>query len=110
MLYRQDITVIGLIGYGVPSFVVVYKRFFNAILSYNFKDTDTADGVFSELSTNKMVIYPFISEQTDFGYSDVTQNNQKNKGLIREHFDRANRHFFMIEDVYGTLTRNSAEL
>lgn len=91
-------------------FVVVYKRFFNAILSYNFKDTDTADGVFSELSTNKMVIYPFISEQTDFGYSDVTQNNQKNKGLIREHFDRANRHFFMIQAVYGTLKRNSAEL
>lgn len=91
-------------------FVVVYRRFFNAILSYNFKETDTADGVFSKLSTNKMVIYPFISEQTDFGYSDVTQNNQKNKGLIHEHFDRANRHFFMIQTVYGKLKENSTEI
>lgn len=91
-------------------FVVVYRRFFRAILSYNFKDTDTADGVFSELSTNKMVIYPFISEQIDFGYSDVTQNNKKNKGIIREYFNRANKNLFMIQTVYETLKENSAEL
>lgn len=114
---------IGGFGYGVPvgyhrywvdwlwctQFVVVYRRFFNAILSYNFKDTDTADGVFSELSTNKMVIYPFISEQTDFGYSDVTQNNEKNKGIIREYFNKANSRLFMIQTVYGALKENLTE-
>ena len=47
----------------------------------------------SVLSTCSMVIYPFISEQTDFGYSDVTQSNQENSGRIREHFTSANQAF-----------------
>lgn len=56
------------------------------MLDYSFQDTDTADGVISKLATNKMVIYPFISEQKDFGYSDVTQSNMEQQGKIREHF------------------------
>lgn len=74
-------------------FVVVYSSLFEPILSYEFKDGDTADGILSVLSTCSMVIYPFISEQTDFGYSDVTQSNQENSGRIREHFTSANQAF-----------------
>lgn len=80
-------------------FVVIYKHFFDTILAYEFKETDTADGVFSQLSANKMVIYPFISEQKDFGYSDVTLTNMQNKGRIREHFAWANKKFSMIRAV-----------
>lgn len=58
-------------------FVVVYSPFFDKIVSYQFADTDTADGVLSELATNKMVIFPFISEQKEFGYSDVTMHNNR---------------------------------
>ena len=61
------------------------------MLDYSFQDTDTADGVISKLATNKMVIFPFISEQRDFGYSDVTQSNMEQQGKIREHFARANK-------------------
>lgn len=80
-------------------FVVVYASFYDRILEYEFKEDDTADGVFSELAANKMVIYPFISEQRDFGYSDVTPGNMNTDGLIRQHFARANARFRMIERV-----------
>lgn len=80
-------------------FVVVYSSFYDRILEYEFKEDDTADGVFSELAANKMVIYPFISEQRDFGYSDVTPGNMNTAGLIRQHFARANARFRMIERV-----------
>lgn len=85
-------------------FVVLYKHFFETVLAYEFKEGDTADGVFSKLSANKLVIYPFISEQRDFGYSDVTQTNKENQGRIREHFACANRQFKMIRTVHEKLT------
>ena len=74
-------------------FIVVYASLYDRILSYNFEDDDTADGVLSELASCKLVIHPFISEQKDFGYSDVTQSNQEHAGRIREHFAWANRKF-----------------
>ena len=77
-------------------FIVVYNRFFDKMLDYSFQNTDTADGVISKLATNKMVIYPFISEQKDFGYSDVTQSNMEQQGKIREHFARANKQMKLI--------------
>ncbi len=45
-----------------------------------------------------MVIYPFISEQKDFGYSDVTKSNDENKGLIRKIFDEANAKFKKLNE------------
>lgn len=81
-------------------FIVVYSHFFETILAYEFKEDDTADGVLSQLSLNKMVIYPFISEQKDFGYSDVTQSNMENQGRICEHFSWASRRLEVIESIY----------
>ena len=70
-------------------FIVVYKKLYARILSYNFKDTDTADGVLSGLARFKMVIYPFVSRQKAFGYSDITEGNMKHPDLIVRHFERA---------------------
>ena len=80
-------------------FIVIYSSLFDKILSYEFKENDTADGVLSLLASTKMVVYPFISEQKDFGYSDVTQSNTVHKGLIREHFERSNKKLHMIEQI-----------
>lgn len=80
-------------------FIVIYSSLFDKILSYEFQENDTADGVLSLLSSAKMVIYPFISEQKDFGYSDVTQSNMVHQGLIREHFERSNKKLHMIEQI-----------
>lgn len=100
---------IGGFGYAVPvatnqfwldwfwctQFIVVYKPFFQKILDYQFKEGDTADGVISQLSNSKITLYPFISEQKDFGYSDVTDNNNK-AGLITKHFKDAQANLSMI--------------
>lgn len=68
---------------------------YHRVRSYNlwYILDDTADGVLSELASYKLVIHPSISEQKDFGYSDVTQSNQEHAGRIREHFAWANRKF-----------------
>ncbi len=78
------------------------------MLDYSFQDTDTADGVISKLATNKMVIYPFISEQKDFGYSDVTQSNMEQQGKIREHFAKANKRmeFVSQSNIQSNIPKN----
>ncbi len=73
-------------------FIVIYSNLFDKIINYQFQDEDTADGVLSKIASNKMFIYPFISEQKDFGYSDVTINNDIHKGLISRHFEYANQY------------------
>ena len=78
-------------------FIVIYSSLYERILSYDFKEEDTADGILSTIARKKMVIYPFISEQKDFGYSDVTRSNQENVGKIREHFKIANHMFEYLE-------------
>jgi Glycosyltransferase involved in LPS biosynthesis len=42
-------------------FIVLFKHFFNEILNYEFKETDTADGVLSKIAKKRTIIYPFIS-------------------------------------------------
>jgi GR25 family glycosyltransferase involved in LPS biosynthesis len=53
-------------------FMIVYKRFFKDILSAEYDENMSVDGLISSISSNKMVIYPFASVQKDFGYSDIT--------------------------------------
>ncbi len=72
-------------------FIILYRPIFKKILEYDFKDTDTADGVLSELTSHKMVLYPFISTQHYFGYSDVTSSNDEISGKITEHFKQADK-------------------
>jgi len=67
-------------------FIVVYSKFFQSILDEPFDEKVTADDFISELTSNKMVIFPFISVQKDFGYSDATINNNKIPGKISEIF------------------------
>lgn len=80
-------------------FIVVFQNLFDEILSYDFKEDDTADGVLSHLSMNKMTIYPFISIQKDFGYSDVTKSNNEYKGLITQHFEITDQRLSQIHKI-----------
>lgn len=63
-------------------FIVIFKPLFQKILDYDFKDNDTADGVLSVIANDRMVLFPFISIQKDFGYSDVTRSNNDITGLV----------------------------
>ena len=80
-------------------FIVLFKPLFQKILDYEFKESDTADGVLSKLAKDKMTMFPFISFQTDFGYSDVTRANDENAGLITNYFRKADYRLKMIHHV-----------
>lgn len=69
-------------------FTVVYRPAFRRILEADFGPKDVADEFLSRLLPNKMVIFPFVSEQHDFGYSDITPANNQS-GTISRFFQRA---------------------
>ena len=56
-------------------FTVVFKRFYPTILSCRTDKGYVTDAFLSGLTDNIFVLYPFISTQADFGYSDVTAKN-----------------------------------
>lgn len=73
-------------------FVIIYSKFFQKILDEPFNNTVIADLLFSEMTSNKMLLYPFISTQKDFGYSDVTPVHNSRKGFVQQMFqETANR-------------------
>ncbi len=73
-------------------FIVIFKRAYDIILNTHFGIRDVADEKLSEILTSKMVIGPFISEQTDFGYSDVTSSNNEYATILR-HFEESKQKF-----------------
>lgn len=80
-------------------FTIIFKRFYKKILQSNFSDKDVPDYKISELTDNKFVIYPFISTQKEFGYSDVTP---KNNGT-----DRVEELFRKSAELLGCLDKIS---
>lgn len=95
---RQNVELLagGISGYGVSvpvganiywidwywgnQFIFIYRNMYDKILSFNFQHGNTADGVLSHLAYRKMTMYPFVSVQAEFGYSDITPSNG-NKGF-----------------------------
>lgn len=51
-------------------------------------EQDVADRKIADLTPNKFLIYPFISIQKEFGYSDVTIKNNK-EGYVTQIFEKA---------------------
>lgn len=80
-------------------FIVIYRSFFEKILNEPFNDDDTADGKFSAMTGNNFLLFPFMSVQKDFGYSDVTNTNN-NKGHIEQLFENSEKHLQEIQSVY----------
>ena len=56
-------------------FAIIFKKFFQRILNVDFNEVEAADYKISALTANKFFIFPFISIQKDYGYSDVTSKN-----------------------------------
>ena len=79
-------------------FTIIFKRFYDKILSANFSKTDAADYKISTLSDNKFVIYPFISVQKEFGYSDVTSKNNK-AGFVERIFEESSERLRLLTNV-----------
>lgn len=58
-------------------FTIIFRKFYQSILNANFGENVVADLSLSGITENKFVIYPYISIQKEFGYSDVTLQNNK---------------------------------
>jgi len=74
-------------------FTVLFKASFRKILDYKFEIGNDADIIISSLADDKRVIYPFISVQKEFGYSDVTPRNAATghvENLFKATTDRLN--------------------
>jgi hypothetical protein len=79
-------------------FTVIFRRFFKKILESNFIIGDIADGKISSLTDSKLVIYPFISVQKEFGYSDVTSGNDI-AGFVDYSFQNTSEMFERLNKV-----------
>jgi hypothetical protein len=81
-------------------FIILYKPLFEKILNYKFKKTDVADLVLSEMTSHKMILYPFISYQKEFGYSDITPRHNEEPGLVSRLFARTEVRLEKIRNAY----------
>jgi len=87
-------------------FMIIYKRLFEKILNYEFSKGVIADIVLSNLAENKMILFPFISKQHNFGYSDVTPQHNMDADLVDIMFSDTERRLFQISyafEKYNTL-------
>lgn len=87
-------------------FIIIYNRFYDRILkAADGEDYFILDMKLSELSDSLFVMFPFISAQKDFGYSDVTPQNNK-KGYVTGLFTQTELKLSMLNQVkqsYGLL-------
>jgi len=79
-------------------FFVVHSKFFDKILNSYFSEQDTADNFISSLTIEKMVFFPFISVQKDFGYSDINLDNFR--GDLSKLFKSAEHRLQTCEAAY----------
>lgn len=86
--------------YWSNQFIILFKHAFQHILDYSFQDTDTADEVLSVILPTKQVIWPFISVQENFGYSDVTLVNNRKPDLIEAYFVKSEQRLKHIRQIY----------
>jgi GR25 family glycosyltransferase involved in LPS biosynthesis len=89
-------------------FVIIYKKFFGAIIEADFNQGDTADKKMTTLTNNKFMIYPFISIQKEFGYSDATAKNNID-GYVTQLFNNSSEklgHLIKVGAFYNLKFRD----
>lgn len=76
--------------FSATQFIVVFRKFFKVILETPFSEGDDADYKISNLSENKFFIYPFISTQKEYGYSDISAKNNQ-EGYLTDLFAKGSK-------------------
>lgn len=85
-------------------FTIVFKRFFQVVLNFHLKEGSALDFELGGLSDNIFALYPSISEQVYFGYSDATDKNQDIdvSTYYKDCVDRIDR-LYLINNYYNKL-------
>lgn len=89
-------------------FIVLFKKFFTQILEEPYGEGIVADIQLSEIAANKMILYPLVSYQMDFGYSDVTQEHNENPGVVQQIFYYTEQRLEKIREAYCYLQSQQA--
>lgn len=79
-------------------FTIVFRRFYQAILDADFGKSVVTDISLSGITNNKFVMYPYISIQQEFGYSDVTSKNNE-VGYVDGLFKNAIQRLYILSKV-----------
>ena len=80
-------------------FTIIFKNFFKRIRAMPLGDSDAADYKIASMTDSKYSIYPFISTQTEFGYSDATPKNNQ-IGRVTELFTKTEDVISRLLNVY----------
>lgn len=83
-------------------FMIVFREFFQKFLTMPIEKYISVDMAISYATSHLMVIYPFISIQREFGYSDVTDFNN-NAGYVEAIFKASMDKFDLLDKVYNVL-------
>lgn len=97
----------GMVTIRCTQFIIIYKDFYSTILEADFDENVLADVKLSELTERKMVMYPFVSVQKDFGYSDVTMLFNQHDGYITTLFDHAKKRLENIKRLSEESSQSS---
>jgi GR25 family glycosyltransferase involved in LPS biosynthesis len=81
-------------------FVVFYRPFFERILAAPFNERIVSDLAYPEMTSNKAVLYPFISMQRDFGYANATKVYKREKGIVARLFAESDHRMAKIQQAY----------
>ena len=79
-------------------FTVIFRKFFNTIINAPLDNYYAADYRISDLTNDKILIYPYLSSQKEFGYSDATPRNGE-PGRVTEFFNNAANRVKIIDEV-----------
>lgn len=86
-------------------FTVIFNKFYQPILDTNFGEEVIADLSLSDITDYKFVIYPYISIQREFGYSDVTLKNAE-KGYVNRIFNTSIERLNILNKVRNFYSLN----
>lgn len=79
-------------------FTIIFRRYYQTLLSLEIAKGQDADIIISSNSDRSFVLYPYISVQKEFGYSDVTDNNQQ-PGYVTEIFKNSQEKLKQLNQV-----------
>lgn len=81
-------------------FIVLYKNIFEKILTYKFKKNEATDLVLAQMTSHKMVLYPFISRKRGYCPSDCTTIHNEKPGLVQNMFQKTEERLRVIQNAY----------
>lgn len=80
-------------------FTVIFKKFYSRILNSGILERCALDLFLSTISDNIFVAFPYLSVQKEFGYSDVTINNNTT-GIVSKMFERNESRLRLLNKIY----------